>query len=44
MIAEIPYDESVAEADRLGIAPIDYDVSGVMVQAVENLAGRLLAQ
>lgn len=44
IIAEIPYDESVAEADRLGIAPIDYDVSGVMVQAVDNLAGRLLAQ
>ncbi len=40
--AEIAYDESVLEADRRGIAPIDYDASATMVHSVETLTSRLL--
>ena len=40
--AEIPYDESVAEADRRGIAPIDHDASGTMIHSVEALSRLLL--
>jgi CO dehydrogenase maturation factor len=43
LIEEIPYDESVAEADRLGIAPIDHDETSSMVRAINALTGRLLA-
>jgi len=40
--AEIPHDESVTEADRIGIAPIDYDASSIMVRLVDDLARQLL--
>lgn len=40
--AEIFHDESVAEADRLGIAPIDHESSGTMIQSLEILAQQLL--
>lgn len=40
--AEIPHDESVAEADRLGIAPIDHDDSSRLIRAVEALVKQLL--
>lgn len=39
----VPYDDSVSEADREGIAPIDFDPSGVMVRETGLLAQRLLA-
>ncbi len=42
LVVEIPYDESVAEADRLGIAPIDHDANCAMVQAIDALAHKLL--
>lgn len=38
---EVPHDESVAEADRLGVAPIDHDASCPFLQRMESLAGRL---
>jgi len=43
LVEEIPYDESVAEADRLGIAPIDHDAESAMVHAIGSLMERLLA-
>lgn len=43
LVQEIPYDESVAEADRLGIAPIDHDATSSMIRAIDALADRLLA-
>ena len=43
LLAEIPYDESVVEADRVGIAPMDYDSSGVVATEVDALAERLLS-
>ena len=42
LIAEIGHDESVCEADRLGIAPFDHDADSVLVRAVDQLADRLL--
>ena len=40
--ASIPHDESVAEADRRGIAPIDHDDSSLLIRAVETLATQIL--
>ena len=40
--AEIPHDESVAEADRRGIAPIDHDDSSTLIRAVEALVKQIL--
>ena len=42
--ANIPYDESLAEADHLGRAPLDYCPGGVAVQAIEGLADRLVTE
>ena len=42
IIAVVPYDERVAEADQLGRALIDHDPSAPAVRAVEALADRLL--
>lgn len=44
LAAEIPHDESVAEADRLGIAPIDRAPGGIMVKHVRSLVERLLQE
>jgi CO dehydrogenase maturation factor len=41
MVCEIGHDEEVAEADRLGIAPIDHDGKGILVTAIDALATRL---
>ena len=41
VVCEIGHDEEVAEADRLGIAPIDHDDKGILVTAIESLANRL---
>ena len=42
IMAEIPHDESVAEADRRGIAPIDHDPSCVMIRSIEALGLQIL--
>lgn len=42
LAAEVPHDESVAEADRLGIAPIDREPDGPMVRQVRSLVESLL--
>jgi len=42
VVASIAYDESVLEADRRGIAPIDHDASAPMVTTVMGLTAKLL--
>jgi CO dehydrogenase maturation factor len=42
VVASIAYDESVLEADRRGIAPIDHEASGAMVTTVAELTAKLL--
>ena len=42
--AEIAHDESVAEADRRGIAPIDHDAGCGMVHSVKVLAAQILPE
>lgn len=44
LIARIPFDESVTEADRLGRAVIDYDLSAPIVDELTQVADFLLAQ
>ena len=41
VLGVIPYDEDVAEAERRGIAPIDFAPHSSAVQAAAELAGRL---
>ena len=41
IVAYIPYDDSVAEADMLGKAPIDHDPESPAVKAVAGLVGFL---
>ena len=41
LIAAIPYDENVVEADRTGRAVIDYDVTSPIVQELTVVAERL---
>ena len=41
VVCEIGHDDEVAEADRLGIAPIDHDDKGILVTAIESLANKL---
>lgn len=41
VIAVIPYDESVAEADRRGISVLDYNPEAPIVMAIENLRMKL---
>lgn len=38
LIATIPFDESVTEADRKGVALIDYDVTSAAVAEVSRIA------
>lgn len=38
LIAEIPFDESVVEADRMGRAVIDYDASAKIVEELGRVA------
>ena len=42
ILASIPYDDSLIEAERRDEAPIDADPAGPAVSAVRRLAGRLL--
>lgn len=41
LVATVPFDESVTEADRTGRAVIDYDVSSPIVQELTGVAERL---
>jgi CO dehydrogenase maturation factor len=41
MISHIPYDDSIAEADMLGIAPIDHDPESEALEALKTLKGFL---
>jgi len=38
----IPYDDTLMEAERAGVAPLDYDRTGLAVQAIDELAKKLL--
>lgn len=42
LIAEIPFDDNVVEADRTGRAVIDYDVASPMVEELSRAADFLL--
>jgi CO dehydrogenase maturation factor len=42
VVAAIPHDEALAEADRLGVAPLDHDPEAPAVTAVRSLLDRLL--
>ena len=41
LIASVPFDEGVVEADRTGRAVIDYDASSPIVQELSHVAERL---
>ena len=41
LIAEIPYDASLAEAERGGLAPFDQPTPGPAMEAIGRLAARL---
>lgn len=41
VIAELPYDPSLIEAERQGAAPIDHDPASPAVSEIRRLAGRL---
>ena len=43
VIAEVPYDAALAEAERHGQPPIDFDPAGAAVSAIRALRMRLLA-
>ena len=42
LLAVIPYDEELAEAERRGLAPIDFAPAAPAVVAIERLAARLV--
>ena len=41
LVAEIPFDENVTEADRIGRAIIDYDVTSPIVEELNRVADLL---
>ncbi len=41
VLATVPYDDVVAEADRRGVAPVDVDPASPAVRAVANVAAAL---
>ena len=41
LIASVPHDETFAEAERQGLAPIDYAADSPAVRAVESLVSQL---
>ena len=43
LVGAIPYDESFLEADRAGLAPLDYEPAARGVRASAELAPRLLS-
>ncbi len=44
LIAKIPFDDSVVEADRTGRAVIDYDVTAPIVEELSRVADFLLRE
>ena len=42
LLSLIPFDESLLEADRIGIAPLDYEISGIAVQTMTDMAHKLM--
>lgn len=42
VVAEIPYDRSLVDAERAGRAPVDFDPEGPAVEAIEQLAARVV--
>lgn len=42
VVAEIPYDRTLVDAERAGTAPIDFDPDAPAVSAVRELTGRLI--
>jgi CO dehydrogenase maturation factor len=42
VLAEIPYDERLAEAERAGQSPVDHDGTGTALAAIDRLADCLL--
>lgn len=41
LIAILPEDETIQQADRAGVAPLDYDDAGIVVARLSELADRL---
>ncbi|HEX2922825.1 MAG TPA: P-loop NTPase [Chloroflexota bacterium] len=44
VVSTIPFDEAIPEAERLGLAPLDYSPDSPAMCALRELAARLLAQ
>lgn len=44
VLDRIPFDETLGEADRRGLAPLDLDGSARSIAAIERLADRLMAE
>lgn len=44
VLQEVPYDRSLVEAERCGMAPIDHDASAPAVDAVRSLGGHLVSE
>lgn len=44
IVGEIPYDASLADAERAGQPPLDYDASSASVAAMRRLAADLAAE
>ena len=44
VVASVPFDDSITEADRVGRALIDYDAVSAAVQTIEALADMILAR
>lgn len=42
LVAEIPYDPSLIDAERAGSTPLDRDGNGAAVRAIASLADRLM--
>jgi len=43
LFAVVPYDEVLGDADRAGVAPIDFDAGAVSVRALAEVADKVLA-
>ena len=41
LFAVIPFDDTLARAERAGVAPLDFDPDAQVVRSVEAIAGRL---
>ncbi len=41
LFAVIPFDETLARAERAGIAPLDFDAEAAVIKAVEDISERI---